>query len=334
MTGISGFIASALADRLLADGYQVAGLVRQSTRDNEALKRLRGKVTMYQGDLRYYWAIKKALDDFKPDYIFHLGAITPVSYSFEHPMEVTEANYMGVVNLVEAAKIAVPQLKRFIFSGSMEEYGFQPEHFKIKNRKEGEIIELAPFSEDRILKPACPYAVAKVAAEKFIQYSHFAYGFPGVIFRQTNAYGRKENDYFVVEALITKMLRNPETIDVGRKEPIRNFIHIDDLVEAWMVMMKADDKVNGEVFNTGPANGVTIYELASQIANKLNWQGKINWDTKEIRPGEILYLNSSYTKIADFTGWRPKITLDEGLDRIITFWKDKYSRMTYNNPRL
>ncbi len=101
LTGISGFIASALAQEAVKRGFKVAGLVRQSTRQNEAINSLRGKITLYQGDLKDYYGIRNIIRDFKPDYVFHLGAITPVSYSFEHPIEVTETNYLGTINLVE-----------------------------------------------------------------------------------------------------------------------------------------------------------------------------------------------------------------------------------------
>jgi len=332
VTGISGFIAYELAEELLRRGYKVAGLVRQSTRENDAIRKLRGRVTFYQGDLRDYWALKKCLDDYKPDYICHLGAITPVSYSFDHPHEVTEVNYMGVINLVEAAKQAVPTLKKLIFSGSMEEYGFQPEHFVIKDNKVGSDIE--PFVEERELHPACPYAVAKVAAEKYLQYSHFAYGFPSITLRQTNCYGRKENDYFVVEAIITKMLKNPEEVSLGRSLPVRNFIHITDLINAWMTLIEMDNpELFGEAFNVGPENGLSIQELAKTIARKLDWNGKINWDTRELRPGEIFYLNSSNDKLTKMTGWVPILSLDEGLDRTIKYWRDRLSRLQWISPR-
>lgn len=343
ITGISGFIASELAEKLLIGGYEVAGLVRQSTRENQAIKNLRGKVTFYQGDLRDYWALKKALDDFQPEYICHLGAITPVSYSFEHPYEVTEVNYIGTINLVEAAKKSVPLLKKFIFAGSMEEYGFQPEHYQIKEwwKTDCSAIQekidtkgrFKAFTEERELKPACPYAVAKVASEKYLQYSHFAYGFPAVIFRQTNCYGRKENDYFVIEAIITKMLKNIREVNLGRKEPVRNFIHIDDLIHAYVDVLESEKgRILGEVFNLGPANGLTIYELAKKIAEKIGWKGSINWNTIELRPGEIFYLNSLNEKLTHLIGWKPLIDLDTGLDRTIEFWRDKFSRVRWEPP--
>jgi len=308
ITGVSGFIASELAKEAVSRGYKVAGLVRQSTRTNSALESLKGLISIYNGDLRDYYGIRQIIRDFKPDYVFHLGAITPVSYSFEHPTEVTETNYLGTVNLVEALKAENIPLKRFIFASSMEVYGHQPE-----NR---------PFTEDLEPHPACPYAVAKLACEKYLQYSHYAYNFPAIAFRQTNCYGRKENDYFVVEAITTQMLKNDKVVNLGNPEPVRNFIYIDDLVELYFKAMDAKN-IDGEVFNTGPDNGVTIKELAEKIAKHLKWNGQMNWFTREARAGEIFYLNSIAGKAQKMIGWKPTIDLDKGLKNVIDIWKRK-----------
>lgn len=316
ITGISGFIGSEIARKAIERGYKVAGLIRQSQRSNEAIKELRGKVDLYEGDLRDYWTLRNILKSANPDYVLHLGAITPVSYSFTHPYEVTQVNYVGTINLVEACKDELPQLKKFLFSSSMEVYGYQ-------DKKK-------PFVETTPPHPACPYAVAKLAAEKYLQYSYYAYKFPCVMFRQTNCYGRKENDYFVVEAIVTKMLKNPKEINLGRKEPIRNFIFIDDLVDLWFNVIESDNpKLLGEVFNTGPNNGLSIYELANKIAKKINWNGKINWNTRELRPGEIFYLNSKNNKIKKIIGWQPEISLDKGLDWVIDYWRNKLNINKY-----
>jgi nucleoside-diphosphate-sugar epimerase len=91
--------------------------------------------------------------------------------------------------------------------------------------------------------------------------------------------------------------------------------------------------VHGEAFNVGPANGVTISRLATSIADILQWKGELHWDTCEMRPGEILYLNSSNEKIHTYIGWDPVITLQAGLERTCAYWKDKLSRLEWKNPR-
>ena len=203
---------------------------------------------------------------------------------------------------------------KVVFSGnSMETYGHQPD---MHDRFE-------PFNEETEQRAACPYAVAKIGAEKYVKYLNFAYKFPGLSLRQTNTYGRKYNDYFVAEAFITAMLKNKDEVNFGNPEPVRNFLYIDDLVQLYLTLFAAPDSVNGESFTVGPPNGITIKELAEQIAKKLNWKGKINWYTREIRDGEIYYLNSDNVKISEVIGWHPKVSLTDGLDKTIKHWKKK-----------
>lgn len=306
VTGLTGFVGSYLAEALMADGHEVAGLLRQTNRLNyPSVKKLAGRVEFHYGSLTDYAAVRRALHEFRPDVICHLGAITPVAYSFEHPHEVTETNYLGTINLAEAALRECPSLKRFIFASSMETYGFQDKR--------------QAFVETDEQHPACPYAVAKVASEKYLQYLHYAHGFPAVSLRQTNCYGRKENDYFIVEAAITQMLKNPLEINLGAAEPVRNFLFIDDLVALYKILLTAPG-VNGQVFNTGPDNGLRIDTLVLMIARLLDWKGQVHWNTRPRRPGEIFYLNSSNKKITDVTGWEPRVGLYEGLQRTIKLW--------------
>jgi len=309
VTGVSGFIGSYLADRLLKEGHQVAGLVRQTNRLNHpAFQKLKGDIEIHYGSLTDSRAVRQCVHDFKPEVVCHLGAITPVAYSFDHPQEVTETNYLGTINLAEAVLDECQNFHRFIFASSMETYGFQRLH--------------VPFVENQELHPACPYAVAKVAAENYLKYLHYAHQFPAVCFKQTNAYGRKENDYFVIEAIITQMLKS-DTINLGDPRPVRNFIFIDDLVDLYIeTMYSKNPLILGESFNTGPDNGLSIERLFLKIAELIGWEGKVNWNTRPRRPGEIWYLNSTPKKAEEYIGWKPKVGLQEGLIRTIEIWAD------------
>lgn len=308
VSGISGFIGNYLAERLLKDGHTVAGFSRQTNRLNHpGFQKLLGRVQMYYGSIVDAQSVNQVMRDFQPEAVAHLGAISPVAYSFDHAHEVSMTNYIGTVNMAEAAMRECQHLKRFIFSSSMETYGHQPKR--------------EPFVEADEQMPAAPYAVAKVAAEKYIQYLYYAHRFPGVSFRQTNAYGRKENDYFVVEAIITQMLKG-SVCRLGDPRPVRNFLFIDDLIDLWVKALEAGTEINGQVFNTGPDNGLTIEALAEKIKRMINWNGEIQWHTRPTRPGEIFYLNSSAQKAKDMLGWEPQTCLDFGLLRTIEIWQE------------
>lgn len=278
-------------------------------------------IISFESDLTDFNKARQEVLDHNPDQIVHLAARTEVEKSFYEPMVFSHINYLGTENLVNAA-CELSQLKNFIFSSTMEVYGWQPVSDEIKN---GNVPDILPvFDENTVPHPNAPYAVAKLACEKYLEYAHRCKNLPFTALRQTNTYGRKDNNFFVVEQIITQMLNNPSEINIGYREPYRNFLYIDDLIDLWVEIVKRPELVNqGEIFTIGPANAVSIESLADMIAKKLNWNGKINWNEKPERPGEIYLLNSSCKKINSFIGWEPKVELNDGLDYTINAWKEK-----------
>jgi nucleoside-diphosphate-sugar epimerase len=295
ITGHSGFIGQHLAKKF-AEGNELYFL---------------------QNDLRDYDAVKNEVISFNPDIIIHLAARTEVEKSFYEQITFSEINYVGTVNLIEAAREA-SNLKNFVFASTVEVYGWQPISDSIKNGTE---TEIPCFDEETIANPNAPYAVAKYACEKYLEYAHRSYGFPYTIIRQTNAYGRKDNDFFVTEQIIMQMLKNPDEINLGYDKPFRSFIYIDDLMDAWETVIRNSDKCVGQLFCLGPNDPIRVSDYVVMIAKKIGWTGKVNWNTKPARPGEIYLLNTSNEKITRMTGWEPKVSLSDGLDRTIEFWK-------------
>lgn len=280
-----------------------------------------------QNDLRDHEKVAEELLSADPEIIVHLAARTEVEQSFYEQVTFSEINYTGTVNLIEAAR-RLNNLKNFVFASTMEVYGWQPISDLIKAGTNKGIIA---FNEQTPPNPNAPYAVAKYGCEKYLEYANRSYGLPFTAIRQTNAYGRKDNDFFVTEQIITQMLSNKEEINLGYGTPYRNFIYIDDLLDAWVEIINNPDKVVGEIFCLGPDNAVRISDYVSIIANKIGWSGKVNWNTKPKRPGEIWLLNSTNHKITSKLGWAPKVSMDEGLDRTIEYWRWKLGNIEEKN---
>ena len=174
ITGLSGFIGGYLKTRLESK-HEIFDL---------------------DCDLRDYNAVKSRLHDVNPDFIIHLAARTEVEKSFYEQITFSEVNYVGTVNLVESAR-DLPNLKLLVFSSTMETYGWQPESDLIRDGKE---FTLPVFDENTRQHPNAPYAVAKVGCELYLEYAKRAYNFPFTAFRQTNTYGRWDNDFFVIDS--------------------------------------------------------------------------------------------------------------------------------------
>lgn len=306
VTGASGFIGSHIVPRLQNLGHEIASL---------------------QHDLRDHELVTQEVLDTNPDIIVHLAARTEVEKSFYEQATFSDINYTGTVNLVEAAA-KLPNLQNFVFASTMEVYGWQPVSDLIRDRIDVDDVEQSitkgwvAFDETTPAYPNAPYAVAKYACEKYIEYAHRSLGLPYTIIRQTNAYGRKDNNYFVTEQIIYQMLTNSEVCNLGYGEPFRNFIYIDDLVDAWVTVIDQPDQVRNELFCLGPNNAIRISDYAQMIAHKLGWHGEIRWNTKWPRPGEIFLLNSTNDKLTQATGWQPQVDLSTGVDLTIETWQD------------
>jgi nucleoside-diphosphate-sugar epimerase len=300
LTGSSGFIGQHLLPKLTSNGHDVHCLVN---------------------DLTDYDKISAEVAEVNPQLIIHLAARTEVEKSFYEPVPFATINYLGTINLVNAAA-KLPDLVNFLFASTMEVYGWQPVSDEIKNGKI--FTELPVFDETTEPHPNAPYAVAKHACEKYLEYAHRSLGLPFCAIRQTNTYGRTDNNFFVVEQIITQMLNDPTEINLGYAEPYRNFLFIDDLIDLWMTLVAKAEQVNhGEIFTIGPDNAVRISELADIIAKKIGWTGIINWNKKPARPGEIYLLNSGYNLINQRIGWQPTTELDVGLDKTINIWQQQ-----------
>jgi nucleoside-diphosphate-sugar epimerase len=263
--------------------------------------------------------VSTEVTEFNPDIVVHLAALTEVEKSFYDQINFSQTNYTGSINLIESCN-KLPNLKNFIFASTMEVYGWQPISDEVK--KYGKPLHKITFDENTTPNPNAPYAVAKYGVEKYLQYMQRSFGFPFTALRQTNTYGRKDNDFFVTEQIITQMLKNKDKIQLGYKEPYRNFLYIDDLLTAWKSVIENSDAVNdGSIFTLGPDNAIKICDYAEIIAKKIKWNGTIKWGAKANRPGEIFWLNSNHSLITNRLGWYPKVKIEVGLDLTILNWK-------------
>jgi len=173
ITGSSGFIGQHLSKRL---------------KDHELYH--------LQSNLTDHKAITDEVLAVNPDQIIHLAARTEVEQSFYEQVTFSEINYVGTVNLIEAAS-KIKDLKNFVFASTMEVYGWQPISDEVSIN--GIPKKFISFDENTQPNPNAPYAVAKYACEKYLEYANRCLNLPFTALRQTNCYGRKDNDYFVTE---------------------------------------------------------------------------------------------------------------------------------------
>jgi len=303
VTGASGFIASRLIPRLAALDHEVLALERYVTGryvlgKNSAV----GKVF---SDLNDYAAIRKAIREVQPEAIIHLASISPVSYSYDHPLEVMDTNFLATVNLAEAAFREAHHFKQFLLASTSETYGNGPN----------------PKKETTQQNPNSPYSVSKVACEQYLNYMTEAYKFPSTILRPFNTYGRTENTHFVVERMIFQMLTR-DKVDLGDPKPVRDLLYVEDHVNAYLSCLD-NPKAIGEAFNFCTGRGVTIKELAALIAKTCDYKGELSWQQIPSRPLDILELVGDNSKAKQVLGWKSSYSLEEGLKLTVQDWRKK-----------
>ena len=317
ITGVTGFIGSHLAETLLQKGYDVAGLVRPcASRDLRPIKHLLEDLTILTCDLTSYASVANVVRSVDPQIVFHLGALSPVRYSFEHPFQYQETNLIGTINMIHSI-LEIPDSKgrRLIAASTAEVYGNQ---------------ERKPFKETLPLNPTSPYGVSKAAMDMYLRMASSAYSLNCTVLRPTNSYGRKFETGFIVEYLVTAMLKGARTY-VGAPDSIRDYLHVSDHVNAY-VLAAEKQSVPGEVYNAGSGIGISNRDLAVSIAKIVGYdEEKITFGSYPpgypMRPnsGEQQYIVLDPSKITKDLGWRVTIDLERGLKDTIAHWKNQPS---------
>lgn len=315
VTGITGFIGSHLAEALVRKGYDVAGLVRPcASRDLRPIQHLLEDLTLLTCDLTSYASTANAIRAIDPQIVFHLGALSPVRYSFEHPFQYQETNLIGTINIVHSLlEMPDPRSHKLIAASTAEVYGIQ---------------EKKPFKETLPLNPTSPYAVSKAAMDMYLRMASSAYSLDCTILRATNSYGRKFETGFIVEYLITTMLEGAKTY-VGAPDSIRDYIHVSDHVNAYLLAAEKQ-RAPGEVYNVGSGRGISNRDLALFIAKMVGCEeSKITFGSYPpgypMRPmhGEQPYIVLDSNKITSELGWRTTVDLEHGIKDTITYWKNR-----------
>ena len=313
ITGITGFIGSRLAARLVEQGDNVYGLVRHSSeRELKRIEKIIPKIHLIEGDLVRFHSVLSAVETSDPSIVFHLGALTPVRLSFDDPYPYIGINFDGTVNLVHSIIKQSPNT-RLIAASTAEVYGWQPSG--------------RPIAESAILNPASPYAVSKAAADQYVQMANRIYHLRGTVLRPINSYGRVLETGFYTEYLISKMLAG-ETCYIGAPDSIRDYMFAEDHVDAYLDVAKSEKAIGG-VYNVSPGNPVTNAELAKKLSGLTGFKGKIVLGSyppgypQRPQSQDPAYLVLDNARISKEIGWRPRYTLDEGLKRTVELWNRK-----------
>src|SRR2546423_15593200 len=239
ITGVAGFIGSALARAVLAQGDQVRGVDNFSTGRRENLTEVLPRIDFQEADLLDLQALYNACRGV--DYVLHEAAVPSVPKSVLDPLGSNRASLDGTVNLLMRARDA--KVKRVVYAASSSAYGDTP---------------TLPKHEDMAPNPISPYAVAKLASEHYMISFYRCYGLQTVCLRYFNIFGPRQDPSSpysgVLAKFITQMLRGEQPTIFGDGEQSRDFTYIDNAVEANLLGCNAPpSKAAGEGFNVATA---------------------------------------------------------------------------------
>jgi len=312
ISGGLGFVGSHLVGQLVAQGNYELNVVERYVTGRYA--NLGRSVETHFVDLRDSNSVKTVLKHVQPDILIHMAAISPVSYSYDHPQEVIENNLMGTINLAEGCREIIPSFKHFIYAGTTEEYGVTPER---------------PAKETSKCIPNSPYSVSKHAGTNYLEYMHLAYDFPVTVMRCTNTYGRTNDTHFFVEKIVTQMIANPKgEVLMGDDNAYREFMYVDDHVDAYLSVLAQRDKSVGEIFNFSTGKPLSLNEVIELTAKLTGFNGEFVKHSMPKRPLDIFDHSLNSKKAKEVLGWSAKVSLEEGLKKTIAYWREKLDQST------
>ncbi len=296
VTGGAGFIGAALSNRLVREGHQVRVIDDLSAGDPN---RLDPRVLFTRGDVSdrpKLWTLLQNVDC-----VYHLAARVLVSESILYPREYNEVNVGGTVSVMEAMRDA--GVRRVVLASSGAVYGEQAHQ---------------PVREELPPNPQSPYAVSKLAAEHYVRTIGALWGIETVVLRIFNTYGPDQNLPVshppVVPRFLYQALRGGSLVIFGSGEQTRDFVYVDDVVEALISAATAND-VDRRVINVGSGREMRINELARQISRLIGQEVEILHSPAE--SGGVSRLYADITLARRLLGYEPRVDLPQGLQRMI-----------------
>lgn len=301
VTGGAGFIASHVVDAYLQAGHKVVVVDNLSTGN---LNNLNPQAKFIEVDITDKESIQKVVLEEKPDVINHHAAHIQVGYSVKNPQFDAENNIIGLLNIMEAAK-TVPVKKVIMAATGGAMYG----------------NKVTPFTEEMKAEPLSPYGISKRAGELYLNYYSELYQIPFISLRYSNVYGPRQNPHGEsgVIAIFAEIFAKGETPVInGDGSHTRDYVYISDVVKANLLALESN--FIGEL-NIGTQTETSTLEVFRKVAAEMNLNVEEKFGPE--RPGEQVTSSLNYSKAKEILGWQPEITFDEGVKKVVAWYKER-----------
>ncbi|GAA6150499.1 dTDP-glucose 4,6-dehydratase [Pseudooceanicola nitratireducens] len=322
ITGGAGFIGSAVVRLAMARGHEVVNLdalTYAACLDNVASVADQPGYVFEQADIRDLPALKRIFAEHKPDAVMHLAAESHVDRSIDGPGAFIETNVMGTYNMLEAAR------DYWIAQG-------RPEGFRFHHISTDEVFGSLPadpsvmFTEDTAYDPRSPYSASKASSDHLVRAWHETYGLPVVLTNCSNNYGPFHFPEKLIPVVILNALAGKPLPIYGRGENIRDWLYVEDHADALLLVLEKG--AVGRSYNIGGENERTNLDLVKTLCGILDakrpradgkpYAEQITFVTD--RPGHDARYAIDPSRIRAELGWRPSVTVEEGLDRTVQWY--------------
>lgn len=307
VTGATGFIGANITHSLVEKGSRISILTRKAA-DKWRIQNILKDVTDYSADLLDDERLQKTVQRIKPEIILHTA--TYGGYAFQNDRSKTFAtNLAGTINLLNACRKTGFDL--FVNTGSSSEYG----------------IKAGPMKETDILEPITDYGVSKAAATLYCQSAARRQKLPITTLRLFSPYGYFDGPSRMVSSTILSCLRrkNPKVVS---PLSVRDFIFIDDIVDAYIKTIKYAKRASGEIFNIGSGKQYSVKEAVSAILNITDCKLEAVSDKRFNLRIEPKSWRADIRKSAAILGWKPRFELSEGLQKTVEWFTDNINLYT------
>lgn len=298
VTGSSGFIGGHLVDCALAAGAKVTALTRAGSEPGR-LHRHAGLEIVQVDDLRDAAALADRVAHVAPDIVLHLAALADWRQDPSLTCKMVDAHVVGTANLLEAARAAA--VTRVVLFGSAGEYG---DHGQ-------------PLGEERREKPLDPYSATKLAATNLGLMYHRSFGLPCTVVRPFVVYGPGESAHRLIPSIFATAAAGGGPVDFTAGTQRRDFVYVDDVAEGALRAALVPAAA-GEVLNLGTGIATSVRDMASRAIEVSGNRVVPHFGARPMRVGEPLCLVADMAKTERILGWRPRVSLREGLQ---DFWE-------------
>jgi NAD dependent epimerase/dehydratase len=306
VTGGEGFIGSHLVERLVHEGAEVRTLVQYNAfgRFGWLDPAVHVEVRVIPGDVRDAGRVGEAVDGC--EVVFHLAALIGIPYSYVAPESYVQVNVEGTSNVALACRTT--GVSRLVHTSTSETYGSALR---------------VPIDEDHPLQPQSPYSASKIGGDMMaLSYWH-AFELPVAVVRPFNTYGPRQSTRAVIPTILTQLHGGATEIRLGATAPTRDFNYVDDTVSGFLAVAACDRAV-GSVVNIGSGREVSIGDLVALLIRTTGSSAEVVVDPDRVRPtgSEVDRLLCDNTRAREWAGWRPEVSLEEGLRRTSDWVKE------------